>query len=297
MNSEMMPDSVESTRALLRRGKFMSDQNLATMLYLSLKLGRPLLLEGRSGVGKSELGMVLARELERPLLRLQCYEGLDASAAVYEWNYAAQMIEIRLAEQAKTGDKDGLAGELFSERFLIKRPLLQALEETGARAPVLLIDEIDRADEGFEAYLLEILSDFQVSVPELGTIRAAERPIVVLTSNRTREIHDALKRRCIYHWLDYPDAAQEAEILELRAPTIARQLTESLDELVQQLRQAEFRGGAGVKAAVEWAATLIELDREEMDPKDTSAGIAQILKRHQDGEVNAVTDALRGAPE
>ncbi|MBT3928401.1 MAG: MoxR family ATPase [Rhodospirillaceae bacterium] len=296
MNTETMPDSVESTRALLKRGKYVSDQNLATMLFLSLKLGRPLLLEGRSGVGKSELGMVLARELERPLLRLQCYEGLDASAAVYEWNYAAQMIEIRLAEQDRSGDKDGLAGELFSERFLIKRPLLQALEETGASAPVLLIDEIDRADEGFEAYLLEILSDFQISVPELGTIRAAKRPIVVLTSNRTREIHDALKRRCIYHWLDYPDAAQEAEILKLRAPTIARKLTESLDELVQELRQAEFRGGAGVKAAVEWAATLIELDREEMDPKETSAGIAQILKRHQDGEVNAVADALaRGA--
>ncbi|MBT3170491.1 MAG: MoxR family ATPase, partial [Rhodospirillaceae bacterium] len=231
MNTETMPDSVESTRALLKRGKYVSDQNLATMLFLSLKLGRPLLLEGRSGVGKSELGMVLARELERPLLRLQCYEGLDASAAVYEWNYAAQMIEIRLAEQDRSGDKDGLAGELFSERFLIKRPLLQALEETGASAPVLLIDEIDRADEGFEAYLLEILSDFQISVPELGTIRAAKRPIVVLTSNRTREIHDALKRRCIYHWLDYPDAAQEAEILKLRAPTIARKLTESLDEL------------------------------------------------------------------
>jgi len=296
MNTETMPDSVESTRALLKRGKYVSDQNLATMLFLSLKLGRPLLLEGRSGVGKSELGMVLARELERPLLRLQCYEGLDAAAAVYEWNYAAQMIEIRLAEQDQSGDKDGLAGELFSERFLIKRPLLQALEETGASAPVLLIDEIDRADEGFEAYLLEILSDFQISVPELGTIRAAKRPIVVLTSNRTREIHDALKRRCIYHWLDYPDAAQEAEILKLRAPTIARKLTESLDELVQELRQAEFRGGAGVKAAVEWAATLIELDREEMDPKETSAGIAQILKRHQDGEVNAVADALaRGA--
>ena len=207
------------------------------------------------------------------------------------------MIEIRLAEQQKTGDKDALAGDLFSERFLIKRPILQALEETGGSAPVLLIDEIDRADEGFEAYLLEILSDFQVSVPELGTIRAAERPIVVLTSNRTREIHDALKRRCIYHWLDFPDAAQEAEIIRLRAPGIARQLTGSLDQLVQDLRQAEFRGGPGVKAAVEWAATLIELDREEMDPKDTSSGIAQILKRHQDGDSNAVADALRRAPE
>jgi MoxR-like ATPase len=294
---EKLPDSVDATHALLKRGKFMSDQNLVTMLFLSLKLGRPLLLEGRSGVGKSELGMVLARELNRPLLRLQCYEGLDASAAVYEWNYAAQMIEIRLAEQEKTGDKDALADDLFSERFLIKRPILQALEEHGGSAPVLLIDEIDRADEGFEAYLLEVLSEFQVSVPELGTIRAAERPIVVLTSNRTREIHDALKRRCIYHWLDFPDAVQEVEILTLRAPGVARQLTEGLDELVQELRQLEFRGGAGVKAAVDWAATLIELDREEMDPKHTSAGIAQILKRHQEGDATAVSNALRAGAE
>ena len=295
MSSGAIPDSVESTRALLKRGKYVPDSGLATALFLSLQLGRPLLLEGRSGVGKSELGLVLARQLDRPLLRLQCHEGLDASAAVYEWNYAAQMIEIRLAERAKDRDKEQVAADLFSERFLVKRPILQALEPNIAGAPVLLIDEIDRADEGFEAYLLEILSDFQVSVPELGTIRAAHRPIVVLTSNRTREIHDALKRRCIYHWIDYPDVAREAEILRLRAPGMARQLTESLDSLVDELRQVEFRGGADVRAAVAWAAALIELDRQELDPKDTSAGIAQILKMQQTGDGTAVADALQSA--
>ncbi len=295
MGSGAIPDSVAGTRALLKRGKYVPDNGLATALYLSLKLGRPLLLEGRSGVGKSELAMVLARELGRPLLRLQCHQGLDASAAVYEWNYAAQMIEIRLAEHERDRDKDAVAADLFSERFLVKRPILQALEQSAAGAPVLLIDEIDRADEGFEAYLLEILSDYQVSVPELGTIRAEVRPIVVLTSNRTREIHDALKRRCIYHWIDYPDAAREAEILSLRAPGIERRLTESLDALVQELRQTEFRGDAHVAAAVDWAATLIELDRQEIDPKGTGAGIAQILKRQQIGDENAVADALRSA--
>lgn len=295
MGSSGIPDSIESARALLKRGNYVPDSGLATALFLSLKLGRPLLLEGRSGVGKSELGMVLAREMGRPLLRLQCHEGLDASAAVYEWNYAAQMIEIRLAEQQKDRDKDQVVADIFSERFLIKRSILQALEQSGAGAPVLLIDEIDRADEGFEANLLEILSDFQVSVPELGTIRAVQRPIVVLTSNRTREIHDALKRRCIYHWIDYPDVAREAEILKSRAPGITRRLTESLDALVDELRQSEFRGGAGVKAAVDWAATLIELDREELDPKDTSAGIAHILKMHQTGNADAADALVEGA--
>jgi len=288
-----IPDSVESTRALLKQGKYVADSDLVTALFLSLQLGRPLLLEGRSGVGKSELAMVLAGQLNRPLLRLQCNEGLDASAAVYEWNYAAQMIEIRLAEHNTERDKDQVAADLFSERFLVKRPILQALESSISGAPVLLIDEIDRADEGFEAYLLEILSDFQVSVPELGSIQASERPMVVLTSNRTREIHDALKRRCIFHWIDYPDAAREAEILELRAPGMARQLTESLDSLADELRQLEFRGGADAQAAVAWAATLIELDRQELDPKDTSSAIAQILKMQPVGDDSAGTSALQ----
>ncbi|MDP6588003.1 MAG: MoxR family ATPase [Alphaproteobacteria bacterium] len=293
MGSRETPDSVESVRALLRRGDYVADGGLATALFLCFELGRPLLLEGESGVGKSELAITLARQLERPLLRLQCHEGLDASAAVYEWNYAAQMIEIRLAEHDRERGRDAVAADIFSRRFLIKRPILQALEPSAAGAPVLLIDEIDRADEGFEAYLLEILSDFQVSVPELGTVRAAARPIFVITSNRTREIHDALKRRCIYHWIDYPDAVREAEILKRRAPGIARRLTESLDALVQDLRQKEFRGDASVAAAVNWTATLIEMDRQELDPKDTSAGIAHILQRQQSGDSDAVADALR----
>lgn len=297
MAPRMIPVSIEATHALLKKGKYVADGKLATMLFLSLKLGRPLLLEGRSGVGKSELGKVLARQLGRPLLRLQCYEGLDISTAVFEWNYAAQMIEIRLAEQGKFGDREALAGELFSERFLIKRPILQALQETRGGAPVLLIDEIDRADPGFEAYLLEILSDFQVSIPELGTVRAGARPIVVLTSNRTREIHDALKRRCIYHWLDYPDAGDEAEILRLRAPGIARRLTEGLDALVRETRDTGFRGTKQVKDAVDWAATLLELDREELDPKDTSTGIAHVLRRQtQAGGETVVADTHEEAP-
>jgi len=282
MSPASVPDTVESTLALLKRGKYVPDGSLATSLYLSLKLGRPLLLEGRSGVGKSELAKVLAGQLQRPLIRLQCYEGLDASAAVYEWNYAQQMIEIRLAEHAKVRAKDAVSTNIFSERFLIKRPILQALEGRGEDgAPVLLIDEIDRADEGFEAYLLEILSDFQVSVPELGIFRSECRPITVLTSNRTREIHDALKRRCIYHWIDYPTATQEAEILKLRAPGISRRLTESLDVLVKELRSREFRGDPWVTAESKWAATLIEMNRQELDPKSTSTCIAQMVEQHQ----------------
>ena len=276
-----IPQSVDGTREILRRGKYVPDEGLATSLYLSLALGRPLLLEGRSGVGKSELAAVLARQLDRPLLRLQCHEGLDASAAVYEWNYAQQMIEIRLAEHGGARGKDAVAADIFSERFLVKRPILQALEGAVGGAPVLLIDEIDRADEGFEAYLLEILSDFQVSVPELGTFRADDLPITVLTSNRTREIHDALKRRCIYHWIDYPSVQRETEILKMRAPGISRRLTQSLDVMVQELRSREFRGDPWVTAEAKWAATLMEMDRQELDPKSTSAGIAEMVKQQQ----------------
>ena len=282
MSPKTMPNSVESTRALLKCGKYLSDEGLGTSLYLSLKLGRPLLIEGRSGVGKSELASVLAEQLQRPLIRLQCHEGLDVSAAVYEWNYAQQMIEIRLAESAEGRGKDAVAANIFSERFLVKRSILQALEtKVGSGAPVLLIDEIDRADEGFEAYLLEVLSDFQVSVPELGTFRAEERPITILTSNRTREIQDALKRRCIYYWIDYPSAAREAEILKLHTPGMSRRFTEDLDALVQELRSREFRGDPWVTAEAKWAATLMEMDRQELDPKRTSAKIAEMVKRNQ----------------
>ncbi|TNE40049.1 MAG: MoxR family ATPase, partial [Alphaproteobacteria bacterium] len=201
-----LPETIDAVHDLLQDAKYVADRSLATVLFLSLKMGRPLFLEGEAGVGKTEIAKVLAEQLNRPLIRLQCYEGLDVSSAVYEWNYARQMIEIRLAEATETANRDALGSDIFSEKFLIKRPLLNALENTGQGAPVLLIDELDRTDEPFEAYLLEVLSDFQITIPEFGTVKAEEPPIVIITSNRTREIHDALKRRCLYHWVDYPDA-------------------------------------------------------------------------------------------
>ncbi|MEM6906979.1 MAG: MoxR family ATPase, partial [Pseudomonadota bacterium] len=215
-----LPSSIDATETLLSGTGYVSSRGLATVVYLSLKLGRPLFLEGEAGVGKTEIAKALASGLGRRLIRLQCYEGLDAASAVYEWNYPAQMIEIRLAE-AGGADREALAAELFSDRFLTRRPLLQAMEPDPSGPPVLLIDELDRTDEPFEAFLLEALSDFQVTIPELGTVRATEPPIVILTSNRTREVHDALKRRCLYHWVDYPDADREIEILRARAPEVA----------------------------------------------------------------------------
>src|SRR6187455_1470272 len=214
MTDKTLPNSIDSTLDLLARADYIADRSLATVLYLALKMGRPLFVEGEAGVGKTEIAKVLATTLGRRLIRLQCYEGLDVSAAVYEWNYGAQMIAIRLAEAEGEGDKARIEHDVFSERFLIKRPLLQALEPDPGGAPVLLIDEIDRTDEAFEAFLLEVLADYQVTVPELGTIRAEQPPLVIITSNRTREVHDALKRRCLYHWLDYPDAERELAILK-----------------------------------------------------------------------------------
>ncbi|WP_420867228.1 AAA family ATPase [Azospirillum baldaniorum] len=240
-----LPASVDDTLDLLRRGNYVADRSLATALYLALKLRRPLFLEGEAGVGKTEIAKVLSATLGRRLLRLQCYEGLDVAAAVYEWNYARQMMEIRLAEASGDRDRDALAADLFSERFLIKRPLLQALEPDPAGAPVLLIDELDRTDEPFEAYLLEILSDFQVSIPEFGTVTAPEPPIVILTSNRTREIHDALKRRCFYHWVDYPNAERERAILAVKAPNADARLAAQVVGVVQSLRGMEPLQGAG----------------------------------------------------
>ena len=220
-----LPASVDDTLALLGRGRYVADRSLATALFLALRLRRPLFLEGEAGVGKTEIAKVLAETLGRRLIRLQCYEGLDVASAVYEWNYARQMIEIRLAEAAGDRSRESLGSDIYSERFLIKRPLLQALEADASGAPVLLIDELDRTDEPFEAYLLEVLSDFQITIPEIGTIKAAEPPIVVVTSNRTREIHDALKRRCFYYWVDYPDAARELEILRVKVPGAADELS------------------------------------------------------------------------
>ncbi len=237
-NSRMstLPQSIDDTLALLARADYVAERSLATAVFLALKMSRPLFLEGEAGVGKTEIAKVLAGGLGRPLVRLQCYEGLDIASAVYEWNYSRQMIEIRLAETQGTS-RDTVAKDIFSERFLIKRPLMQALEGGKGGAPVLLIDELDRTDEPFEAYLLEVLSDFQITIPEIGTVRATEPPIVVLTSNRTREIHDAIKRRCFYHWVDYPDAARELEILKRKAPEASESLSREVVAFVQRLRK------------------------------------------------------------
>ena len=229
------PASIDETAALLADQGYVAGRGLATVLYLALKMGRPLFLEGEAGVGKTEIAKVLAQALGRKLIRLQCYEGLDIASAVYEWNYAAQMIEIRLAEAVGSVDKSKLQSSVFDDRFLIKRALLQALEMHDGKAPILLIDELDRADEAFEAYLLEVLSDFQVTIPELRTIKAVEAPIVIVTSNRTREIHDALKRRCLYHWVDYPDAARELAIIRARKPNASDALSKEVVGFVQAL--------------------------------------------------------------
>ena len=285
-----LPRSVEDTRRLLAAGRYVADESLATAVFLALKLGRPLLLEGEAGVGKTEVAKVLAETLGRRLIRLQCYEGLDAAAALYEWNYPRQMLEIRLAELGGEAGAEGrarLARDIFDERFLLKRPLLLALEPAAAGAPVLLIDELDRTDEPFEAFLLEILSDFQVTIPELGTVRAASPPLVVLTSNRTREIHDALKRRCLYHWIGYPDAARELAILRLRAPGLAQALAEQVVGFVQRLRTADLFKLPGVAETIDWAHALAALDRTALDADTVDATLGVLLKYQDDIEKTA----------
>jgi MoxR-like ATPase len=277
-----LPASIDETLALLRGADYIGDRALATVLFLSLRMNRPLFLEGEAGVGKTEIAKVLARGLGRPLIRLQCYEGLDTASAVYEWNYAGQMMAIRLAEAAGDKDRDTLQEDVFSERFLVKRPLLRALEPSPDGAPVLLIDELDRTDEAFEAYLLEVLSDFQVTVPELGTIRAAEPPIVVVTSNRTREIHDALKRRCLYHWVDYPDAQREAQILAVKAPAAPETLTRELVAFVQKIRKEDLFKSPGVAETLDWAMALTELDAVALDPDLVSDTLGVLLKYQDD---------------
>src|SRR5262249_10828843 len=249
--------------------------SLATTLYLALRLRRPVFLEGEAGVGKTEIAKVLAQTLGRELLRLQCYEGLDVASAVYEWNYPRQMIEIRLAESLGDRGRDSLSEDIFSERFLIERPLLKALEARPDGAPVLLIDEIDRTDEPFEAYLLEVLSDFQITIPELGTIRANEPPVVVITSNRTREVHDALKRRCFYCWVDYPDAARELEILRVKAPDAGAELSRQVVAFVQALRRQDLFKLPGVAETIDWAEALAQLDIVALDPQavDSTLGV------------------------
>lgn len=294
-----IPASIDATLNLLQAGGYIAGRPLATILFLSLKLGRPLFLEGDAGVGKTEIAKVLASTLGRRLLRLQCYEGLDTASAVYEWNYAAQMIEIRLAEAQGVTDRRELGNDIFSERFLIKRPILQALEPEISGPPVLLIDEIDRADEPFEAYLLEVLSDFQVTVPEIGTVRAAHPPIVILTSNRTREIHDALKRRCLYHWIDYPDAAREMEILRIKVPGMDTQLSAQIVGFVQELRKRDLFKAPGVAESIDWASALMALDKLALDPQTINDTLGALLKyqddiaRIQGGEAAKILEQIR----
>jgi len=277
-----LPTSVDETLELLVRGDYVADRALATVLYLSLSMGRPLLLEGEAGVGKTEIAKVLAATLGRRLIRLQCYEGLDTAAAVYEWNYQAQMIEIRLAEAEGVEDRVELGKDVFSERFLIRRPILQALEENLGGPPVLLIDELDRTDEPFEAYLLEVLSDYQVTVPEIGTIHAEKPPIVIVTSNRTREIHDALKRRCLYHWVDYPTAERELEILKLKAPTASETLSKQVVAFVQSLRALDLYKAPGVAETIDWASALTHLDALALDESNINDTLGALLKYQDD---------------
>jgi len=277
-----LPASIDETEELLDGQNYVADRALATVLFLSLKMGRPLFLEGEAGVGKTEIAKVLAAALGRPLIRLQCYEGLDVSSALYEWNYAAQMIEIRLREASGDTSKDAMRSDIFSERFLIRRPILQALEGEPGYAPVLLIDELDRTDEAFEAFLLEILSDNQVTIPELGTIRAAEPPIVIITTNRTREIHDALKRRCLYHWVDYPAAERELQIVRRKAPQANAELAAELVAFVQRLRKIDLFKAPGVAETIDWANALTELNAVALDPAHVSDTLGVLLKYHDD---------------
>jgi MoxR-like ATPases len=276
------PATIDEMIALLSRHDYLAGRPLATVLFLSLKMGRPLFLEGEAGVGKTEVAKVLSKALERPLIRLQCYEGLDVSSAVYEWNYPAQMLEIRLSEATGVSDRTRLESDIFSERYLIRRPVLQALEGTEGKAPVFLIDELDRTDEAFEAFLLEVLSDFQVTVPELGTIRAAEPPIVIITSNRTREVHDALKRRCLYHWVDYPKAAEELEIIRRKVPGCNAGLSGQIVAYVQKLRTLDLFKNPGVAETIDWATALTELDRLALDPETISDTLGTLLKYQDD---------------
>jgi len=276
------PGSIDETLSLLQGAGYVADRPLATVLFLALKLGRPLFLEGEAGVGKTEIAKVLAAALGRRLIRLQCYEGLDVASAVYEWNYAGQMMAIRLAEASGAVDRDALESDLFSERYLVKRPLLQALESDIAGAPVLLIDELDRTDEAFEAFLLEVLSDFQITIPELGTIKAEHPPIVVITSNRTREIHDALKRRCLYHWVDYPDAEREIAILRSRVPNVPERLSQEIVAFVQAIRKEDLFKAPGVAETLDWASALVELDAVALDPALVSDTLGVLLKYQDD---------------
>ncbi|AHD10142.1 AAA family ATPase [Phaeobacter gallaeciensis] len=296
-----LPGSIDAVETLLTEAGYVADRGLATVVFLSLRLGRPLFLEGEAGVGKTEIAKTLAAALGRRLIRLQCYEGLDASSAVYEWNFAAQMIAIRAAEAGSDAPRDraALQAELFSDDYLIRRPLLEAMQPDPAGAPILLIDELDRTDEPFEAFLLEALSDFQVTIPELGTIKAPEPPIVILTSNRTREVHDALKRRCLYHWVDYPDFDREMEILTARAPGLAPRLSQEVVAFVQALRTEDLFKHPGIAETIDWANCLLALDVIDLSPEVIADTLGAILKyqddisRLQGSEAKRILDQAR----
>ena len=277
-----LPGSVDECLALLQSERYVAERSLATVLYLSLSLGRPLFLEGEAGVGKTEIAKVLATTLGRELVRLQCYEGLDVASAIYEWDYPRQMIEIRLAEAAGDRDRSTLESGIFDQRFLLARPLLRALQPHAAGPPVLLIDELDRSDEPFEAFLLELLADYQVTIPELGSVKAPAPPIVIITSNRTREIHDALKRRCYYHWLDYPDAARELEILKVKAPAAPAALSAEIVAFVQRLRGLDLFKQPGVAETIDWADALVQLDRVALDAESIDNTLGVLLKYQDD---------------
>ncbi|MEK0163051.1 MULTISPECIES: AAA family ATPase [unclassified Phaeobacter] len=298
-----LPGSIDAVQTLLTGAGYVADRGLATVVFLSLRLGRPLFLEGEAGVGKTEIAKTLAAALGRRLIRLQCYEGLDAASAVYEWNFAAQMMAIRTAEVAagEASDRAALQAELFSDDYLIRRPLLEAMQPDPAGAPVLLIDELDRTDEPFEAFLLEALSDFQVTIPELGTIKAPEPPIVILTSNRTREVHDALKRRCLYHWVDYPDFEREMEILTARAPGLAPRLSQEVVAFVQALRTEDLFKRPGIAETIDWANCLLALDVIDLSPEVIADTLGAILKYQDDisrlhgSEAKRILDQARAA--
>jgi MoxR-like ATPase len=277
-----LPASIDETAELLAGARYIADRALATVIFLSLRMRRPLFLEGEAGVGKTEVAKVLADALGRKLIRLQCYEGLDVATAVYEWNHARQMVEIRLAEAEGVHDRKRLADDIYDRRFLIRRPLLQALEPSDTGPPVLLIDELDRTDEAFEAFLLEVLSDFQITIPEIGTVTAAEPPIVIITSNRTREVHDALKRRCLYHWIGYPDAARELAIVQARRPEAAEALTREVVAFTQELRVMDLFKAPGVAETLDWVSALTELDAVALDPETVTNTLGVLLKYQDD---------------
>src|SRR5499427_8259091 len=275
------PKTIDETQTLLAAGDYVADRSLATSLFLALAMKRPLFLEGEAGVGKTEIAKVVAQALGRDLIRLQCYEGLDIAQAAYEWNYPRQMIEIRMAEAEGVKSREGLEQDIFSERFLVRRPLVRALQPLGD-APVLLIDELDRTDEPFEAYLLEVLSDWQITIPEIGTVRAAEPPVVVITSHRTREIHDAIKRRCFYHWVDYPDALRELDILRRKAPEAAEKLSREVVAFVQRLRKMDLFKLPGVAETIDWSKALVALDKMTLDPQTVNDTLGTLLKYQDD---------------